>query len=280
MSDRRLTPANARIAHSSLRGQLEAPRFTAGTPARVTAPLTDLCAAPDGPRDRQLLMGAPVTVLERRAGWAFVMAGDDGYCGYVATHALGPGPAPTHIVTQRQSHLYRAPDLKSPEIAALSMGARLSLSAMENGFGACAGGFIPAQHITPIDTPAADPVAIAESLIGTPYLWGGNSAMGIDCSGLVQLSWRMAGRPAAGDSDLQAASLGTPLPDTAPLQRGDLIFWKGHVAILTGPDQIIHANGHTMSVAYEDLSAAIARIRTASGPTGSGAPTLRRRDAR
>lgn len=280
MTDRRLTPANGRVAHASLRGLIEAGRFTRGRPARIRPPVTDLLAAPEGARDRQLLMGTPVTVLERRAGWAYVIAGDDGYCGYVATRALAPPQAATHIVTQRSSHLYSAADLKSPDRLAVSMGTRLAITGVERGFALTGEGLaIPAQHIAPLDTALPDPVAVAESLLGTPYLWGGNSAFGLDCSGLVQLCWRMAGRAAPGDSDLQAREMGEVLPDRAKLKRGDLLFWKGHVAIVVDPKRIIHANGHTMSVAYEDTAAAIERIAGASGPTGAGQVTCRRRGA-
>ncbi len=274
--DRRLTPFSGRVAHVSLKGLVAADRFTRGRPARVVWPLADLCTAPGGARDRQVLMGASVTVIDRAQGWAFVVAGDDGYCGWLRGAALGVAQAPTHRVTAPASHLYTRPDLKSPEVAAISMGVRLTVEGTEGRFARTAEGlFAPLEHLTPLDAPPADPVALAESLIGTPYLWGGNSRAGIDCSGLVQLCWACAGRAAPGDSDLQARALGAALPPRARLRRGDLVFWKGHVAIVTGPDRIVHANGHSMSVAPEGLAAAIQRIRT----EGGGEVTIRRRDS-
>ncbi len=273
--DRRLTPANDRVAHISLKGLVEAPRYSRGRPARVAVPVADLCAAPGGARDRQVLMGATLTVLERRQGWAFVVAGDDGYCGYVRTTALAAPQAPTHRVITPGTHLYTRADLKSPDLAAISLGVRLTIEGAEGRFLRTEDGpFVPAGHLAPLEAPPADPVALAESLIGTPYLWGGNSRAGIDCSGLVQLCWHATGRAAPGDSDMQARELGDPLPEDAALRRGDLIFWKGHVAIVTGPDQIVHANGHRMAVTPEGLTAAIARIRAG----GEGEVTMRRRD--
>ncbi|MFB2594660.1 C40 family peptidase [Paracoccus sp. p4-l81] len=273
--DRRLTPANDRVAHASLKGLVDAPRYTRGSPARIVLPVVDLCAAPDGARDRQMLMGASVTVLERRQGWAFVVAGDDGYCGYVRSNALGPAQAATHRVIVPASHLYSRADLKSHEVAGVSMGVRLAIDGAEGRFLRSQDGlFIPECHVAPLEAPPADPVALAETLIGTPYLWGGNSRAGIDCSGLVQLCWQVAGRAAPGDSDMQARGLGQPLPDSARLRRGDLVFWRGHVAIVTGPDRIIHANAHRMAVTHEGLADAITRIRAG----GEGEVTIRRRD--
>lgn len=273
--DRRLTPANDRVAHASLKGLVEAPRYTRGRPARVAASVVDLCAAPNGARDRQLLMGATVTVLDRHQGWAFVVAGDDGYCGYVRSADLAAPQVPTHRVVTPATHLYTRADLKSPEAAAISLGVRLAITGGEGRFLRTEDGlFVPAGHVAPLDALPGDPVALAESLIGTPYLWGGNSRAGIDCSGLVQLCWQATGRAAPGDSDMQARELGEPLPERAKLKRGDLIFWKGHVAIVTGPDRIVHANGHRMAVTHEGLAEAIARI----ADSGDGPVIARRRD--
>lgn len=260
MSDRRLTPANARVAAASLRGRIDAPRFVEGDPACIDAPVVDLCAAPAGPRDRQLLAGASVTVLDRDAGWAFVQSADDGYVGYVEETSLGMPRTPTHRVIARATHAYARPDFKSPDRGALSMGARLAVSAGHGRFVETPHGFVPAAHLGPVDERAADPVAMAERLLGTPYLWGGNSAFGIDCSGLVQLALALCGAPSPGDSDLQERALGVTLPPGTPPSRGDLLFWKGHVAWVAAPDMILHANVHHMAVALEPLAQAVARI--------------------
>lgn len=269
--DRRSTPFSGRIAHASLAGRIDAP-LTEGEPARVTAPIADLLARIDGPRDRQVIFGDPLTVIDRDRGHAYVMAGKDGYCGWLAETALGPVKSPTHWVGTPATHLYSGPKVQSHEHFPLYLGAKVTVTGEQGKFAETPEGFIPASHLAPMGHHAPDPVTIAESLLHAPYLWGGNSVAGIDCSGLVQAALLAAGHACPGDSDQQQA-LGTDIPEGAPLQRGDLIFWKGHVALLTAPDRVIHANGHTMSVAYEGLAEAITRIRT----QGEGPPTARRR---
>lgn len=272
--DRRLTPANGRVAHVSLKGQVGAETYVEGVWARVTAPFADLMHAPEGLRDRQLLCGARVRVLERRAGHAFVQAERDGYVGYLAEAALGPDLAPTHRVAAPATHLYPAATLKQPELALLPFGAELRVLGEAGRFAELAGGrFVPKVHLRPVDERADDHVAVAESFLGSPYLWGGNTRDGIDCSGLVQLSCWACGLPCPGDSDLQQAALGRLLAPEEPLRRGDLLFWKGHVAILADAGTLIHANGHAMAVSYEGLAAAVARIAAA----GEGPVTARKR---
>jgi len=267
VGDRRLTPWNGRVAHVSLRGRVAAERFVEGEPAAVAVPLADLCATAGGARDRQLLMGAAFGVLERRGGWAFGMAGDDGLVGWIAEAALGPPVRPSHRVAAPATHLYPAPDLKTREVARLSLGARLEVTGVDGAFARCAAGWVPAVHLRPVDAPEADPVTVAESLVGTPYLWGGNSRDGIDCSGLVQAALRACGRPCPADSDLQRAALGRPLrADEAP-RRGDLAFWSGHVGWMADATTLLHANAHHMAVAAEPLAGAAARI-AAAGVTG------------
>lgn len=271
MSDRRLTPANGRVAHVSLRGSVAAERFVQGEPARVTTPLADLLARPGGPRDRQVLMGDRVTVLERYEGYAFVMAEKDGYCGYLPETVLGADRTATHWVAAPATHLYRAPDLKTPEVALLTMGARLTVVAEHPRFLETAEGhFAPRPHLRAIGDWASDPATVAEAFHGTPYLWGGNSRSGIDCSGLVQAALLAAGIACPGDSDMQESTVGTPLPAGAAYRRGDLLFWKGHVAMAVSADRIVHANGFHMAVGYEDIADAVARIeRQGEGPVTS-----------
>ena len=268
MSDPRLTPFSGRIAHHSLQGQIAAQGFTAGTTARLAAPLADLLRQPDGPRDRQLLLGARVTVIDRQGSMAFVQAEADGYCGWLDDTALGPDHAVSHRVSAPATHLYPAPDLKRPAHARLSLNALCEITDAQDQFLRTAHGlWLPEQHLAPLSHPATDPVSVAESLLGTPYLWGGNSRDGVDCSGLVQLALHACNRPCPGDSDLQERDLGLPLPPGTPPQRGDLMFWRGHVAWVSAPDRILHANAHSMSVAFEPLALAIARIAADSPVT-------------
>ncbi len=273
MSDRRITPANGRVAHVSLRGAVEGPRFVHGERACVAAPLADLLAAPGGARDRQLLMGDAVLVLDRVDGFAFLQSEKDGYCGYVAEAALGAAVAATHWVCAPASHLYPAASMKQREVAALSFGARIAvIDEHERFFETDRGQFVPRPHLCPADTVMQDPAAVAEMFLGTPYLWGGNSRAGLDCSGLVQLALLACAIACPGDSDLQQA-IGVSVSGRAALGRGDLIFWTGHVAMALDGDRLIHANAFRMAVTVEAIDAAIARIAA----QGDGPPTAFRR---
>ena len=263
-ADRRTTPFSGRVALATLRGQVTAEAFTTGDPARVAVPMADLLAAPGGRRERQLLLGAALRVIDRQAGHAFVQAAADGYCGWIAEAALGPAQQPTHWVAVPGSHLYSGPSVQAAETAGLSLGARLRIVADHDRFLETAeGAFVPRPHLRTLGDWATDPVTVAETLLGTPYLWGGNSRTGIDCSGLVQLAWSACGLPCPADSDQQFAALGQVLPESEVPRRGDLVFWKGHVALVVDAARLIHANGQTMSVAYEGIATCIARVAAA-----------------
>lgn len=272
MSDPRLTPANGRVAHLSLKGQVKAARFVTGDWARLAQPLADLLRRPDGPRDRQVILGERVLVLDRLDRHAFVQAEKDGYCGYVALAALGPDHAVSHWVAAPASHLYATPSIKLRELASLTMGAQLQVVGEEGRFAETAEGlFLPRCHLLPLAERLADPAGVAEGFLGTPYLWGGNSRAGIDCSGLVQAALLACGQPCPGDSDLQWAAFGQPLPEGVAFRRGDLLFWKGHVAMALDGEQMIHANGHRMAVTREGILEAKARIRAQEGDVWLGA---------
>ncbi|MBZ4023177.1 hypothetical protein CKO11_11990 [Rhodobacter sp. TJ_12] len=260
MSDPRLTPFSGRFALEPLREQVAAEAFVPGDPARIAAPVVDLAVTWGGARDRQLIYGAAVTVIERRDTHAFVQAARDGYCGWVAADALAPHQIPTHVVATRGTHLYRHPSIKRGEQGALSLGARLTVLGHAGDLAQTPEGWVPATHLRPLAPPETDPVAVAERLLGTPYLWGGNSAFGIDCSGLVQLAFALCGRACPGDSDLQRAAFGDFLPEDTPTRRGDLCFWAGHIAMAVSPDLLIHANGHAMAVVYEPIDDCLDRI--------------------
>ncbi|PIE12021.1 MAG: NLP/P60 hydrolase [Rhodobacterales bacterium] len=276
MTDRRRLAANDRVAASHLRGQIDAPRFVDGSAAQVHVPVTDLLRAPGGARDRQLLLGAPLTVYETYEGWSFVQAEDD-YVGYVSADSLGAAiQQPTHTVATAATHAYTAPDLKSHERAALPHGARLAVEGINDTWAATPMGHVPVSHLVPLAHRASDPVEVALLYLGTPYLWGGNSIWGIDCSGLVQAACRACGISCPGDSDMQEAELGERLPDGAPLQRGDIVFWRGHVGIMEDDRTLLHANAHAMAVAREDFAGACQRI----ADQGDGPVTSRRRITR
>ncbi|MDP3898228.1 MAG: NlpC/P60 family protein [Mesorhizobium sp.] len=279
--DRRLHAFRDDLADAALAGQVAAPRFVAGRPARVTAPIADLRRAPrpDAGLDTQLLLGDDVLVFEDIEGFAWVQAERDGYVGYVGSEALSArADNPTHIVSAPRTFIYPGPDMKLPALRALSLGSRLAVTGLEERRGTsyallASGEAVVAIHLRQMDDHVPDYVAVAELLLNVPYLWGGVSAFGIDCSGLVQLSMRLAGRDVLRDSDMQAASIGRSLDAASDKRRGDLVFWKGHAAIMTDPGTILHANGRTMTVALEPLAAAIERIGYLYGePTGFRRP--------
>lgn len=261
--DRRLLRSNGAVAHVSLRGQVAAERFAEGEPCSVTAVVADLLDAPEGGgRDRQLLRGEVFTVLDRRGGMAFGFAARDGYVGWLSAADLGPMAAPTHRVSAPRSYGKSTPGLKPMgSVTPLPFGARLVVAEIAEGWARAEGGLhVPEGHLAPVGRVETDPVAVAERLIGTPYLWGGNSSFGIDCSGLVQAGLLACGVGCPGDSDMQEAALGRAIAPDAPLQRGDLLFWPGHVGWVSGAQTLLHANAFHMAVVAEPLEDALARI--------------------
>ncbi|MEC7258108.1 MAG: NlpC/P60 family protein [Pseudomonadota bacterium] len=269
-TDRRLLACNPRVAHSSLRGQVQAQRFSDGTMRAVAVPVTPILSGPHGARDREMVLGEVFCVLEDRDGVSFGLRPSDGYVGYVPSADLGAVQQHTHRLDVPRSYAKPTADLKTTEpITHLPFGARVHVAEQRGDWAqiTVAGQplYTPACHLAPVDRPESDPVEVAARLLGTPYLWGGNSAFGIDCSGLVQAAFHACGRACPGDSDLQEAALGAPLAEGTPAQRGDLLFWKGHVALVSSPDMILHANAHSMNVAYEPLTGAIARIKGSGG---------------
>lgn len=252
MTDSRLTPDPAKI--------------TMTRPMQLGAALADICRSPGGARDRQAIFGETVTVLSQADGWSYVQMTKDNYCGYIVSEALSAISPATHRVSAPATHAYARPDLKSPDQLSLTFGSLVSVSGNQSRFAQTPVGHIPMQHLTPVGDLATDPAAIALLFLGTPYLWGGNSRWGIDCSGLVQAALLACGIACPGDSDQQHHTLGTALPEDAPLVRNDLLFWKGHVALVLEPDLMIHANAHNMAVTLEPITDAIRRIAETDGP--------------
>ncbi|MCU0801710.1 MAG: C40 family peptidase [Rhodobacteraceae bacterium] len=268
MADARVTPHSGRIALEHLRGEVTAEAYVPGEACRVVVPMADLAASPGGALERQLPWGTGFTVVDRARAWVFGQSDRGGYCGWLREGAVDQAAVPTHWVHVLATHAYPEPRVQAAPAMWLSHGSRVAVGGVQGTWAMTDAGFIPARHLRAVGDWEGDAVAVAERFLGVPYLWGGNGAAGLDCSGLVQAALMACGLDCPGDSD-QQRSLGAEVTD-AP-RRGDLMFWKGHVALVAGPDQIIHANGHSMSVAYEGLTAAVARI------AAEGTPLLMRR---
>lgn len=265
--DKRLTPARPDLAAAHLKGKVAAARFVDSVRMQVVAPIADLksAPAPDAGLDTQALAGEIVAVYEREEGWAWVQLASDSYVGYLPEAALAADViAPTHRVTTRATFVYPGANMKQPVAETLPFGARVAIVETSGDFARLArGGFVFARHLAPVGSREKDFVAVAEGMIGAPYLWGGKTPLGVDCSGLVQASLAACGFAAPRDTDMQAKGLGEHLAiadDLVHLRRGDLIFWKGHVGIMRDTETLLHANGHHMLVASEPLKEARERI--------------------
>ena len=268
--DRRLHPYRPDLAAAHLRGRVEAPAFAEPQAMRVVAPSAPLRREPrpDAPLDTEALMGEAVDVYERHEGWAWVQLKSDGYVGYLPDDALRADiPEPTHRVAALRSFVYPGPSIKLPPLAALSLGAAVEVVGETGDFLVLAdGGHVFARHLVPLDHREPDFVAVAERFLHVPYLWGGKTSLGLDCSGLTQLALDAAGIASPRDSDLlEAIGTGVAINDQlSELCRGDLVFWKGHVGILTDPQTLLHATAYTMTVFREPLREARDRIRAKS----------------
>jgi cell wall-associated NlpC family hydrolase len=271
--DPRIHPFRPDLAAKHLQGQVAAQRFVEGVRHQVIEPIADLRRAPshEAMLDTQALLGERVMVYETTdEGWAWGQLETDGYVGWLSANALGPnGSIPTHRVTAARTLGFPGPDIKLPPMTALPMGAMLAIVRQDERFAVNAFGWhFPLVHLAPVKAKQPDFVAVAETLLGAPYLWGGKTSLGIDCSGLVQVALQAAGITCLRDSYMQELALGK-LSSFADLRRGDLIFWKGHVAIARDATTLIHANAHHMMAAIEPAAEAIMRIKAAGGEVTS-----------
>lgn len=268
--DRRRHPVRPDLAALDYEGRAEATRFVEGEVLQVTADRLAIRPEPRSDRsiDTEALRGEWVTVYEQTPeGWAWGQLDTDGYVGWLSSDGLGPVMAATHRVRALRTFRYPGADLKVPPLGLLSMGSKVTVTGQTETRGLtyavlADGSAVVAKHLVPVDAREEDWVSAAEEFLGTPYLWGGRTSLGLDCSALVQLAAQAGGVDLPRDSDMLEAEAGAEIPhdDPSALTRGDLLFWKGHVGIVAGPNRLLHANGHTMTVAFEPLDKAIERI--------------------
>jgi cell wall-associated NlpC family hydrolase len=269
--DRRLTPARADLAAEHLRGLVDAPRYAKGRGLRIVAASAPLRRSPraGAPLETEALHGESVTIYDDQGGWGWAQLERDQYVGYLPAASLGARTEPTHRVAALRTHAYPGPAIKLPPRMALSLGARLTIVGHEGDFAVSEDGlYVWSRCLAELGTREPDAVAVAKLFLDTPYLWGGRTSEGIDCSGLVQTALTAAGVASPRDSDMQEAVLGEPVAiddPEAPLARCDLVFWKGHVGIMRDPVTLLHANGWHMKTVSEPLAEARDRIAANGG---------------
>ncbi|SRR5579883_1853207 len=268
MADKRVTPARADLAAAHLKGQVEAPRYAEGEGFSVGVGRTGLRVRPsDGAaQDSELLFGENFTVYDRAGGWAWGQASNDLYVGYVREDALAAPFAAEAQVTALLAPVFSAPDLKTPVQDLLPLNARVPVKVRQGDYVRMGEGWLHQRHLAPLLD--KDFVAVAERFLGAPYVWGGKTAMGLDCSGLIQTALQAVGKTAPRDTDMMEKALGEPV-SLSDLRRGDLVFWKGHMGVMLDQTRLLHANAFHMVVAVEPLADAISRIEQVAGPVTS-----------
>ncbi len=270
--DPRLNAYRADLADARLEGKVAAGRYVDGVQRQVIEPVANVHAEPrnDAQCISQALMGERVMVFDEHEGWAWGQLADDGYVGYLPAAALSAELVePTHRVSVLSSYLYTAPAIKTQPVIAVYLNSKLKVTGFEGDFARLADGrFAWASHLRPIAEVAADPAGIAEQFHYVPYLWGGKTKAGVDCSGLIQTSYGAAGLDCPRDSDMMQQTIGKPLliNDLSGLQRGDLVFWQGHMGMMLDAERLIHANGYHMATVIEPLCDAVERIGAMFGP--------------
>lgn len=288
--DPRLHAFRDDLADASLSDCVTAGRYVTHTDARIIQRQTIVRAKPDWnlPRETEYLLGEPIRVFERKAGWAWVQSGLDAYVGYVAETSISvSAPVPTHRVIALSAPVHPEPTLKTLPKPPLGFGDRVRICETQGAWSRIDDkrSWLYTAHLKPLDTIAppqlamkadpvmadpvmADPVATAVRFLEVPYLWGGRNGQGVDCSSLIQFALNDWELPCPRDSDQQERMLGVPIPhhgDERDLKRNDIVFWPGHVGIMMDATQIVHANATDMAVKVWNLDRLEAYIEDIEG---------------
>ena len=239
--------------------------------ASVTAPRTWLLRKPSksAPQETELLFGFEFRIDQLKKNWAYGQATSPlsqdvpGYTGWVRRKNLAENAAlRTHYISALKAPIFKKADIKSRVKGLLHMGAQINAARISDIFvELSSGGYIHRKHLQPLGRYVeTDYVKIAEAHMELPYVWGGVSTDGLDCSGLVQSALRAVGKDCLRDASQQEESLGSVLKNTVALKRGDLVFWPGHVGIMSDGETLLHANAFHMKVAEERFNTARNRI--------------------
>ena len=268
MADRRVTPARSDLAAAHLKGQVDAPRFSEGEKFSVRAGRAALRVRPsdDAAQDSELLFGESFTVYDRAHGWAWGQAAGDLYVGYIKEDCLAAPFAAQARVSALMAPVFAHPDLKTPVRDLLPLNAQVPIRNRDGDYADIGSGFVHHRHLAAENE--TDFAAVAQRFVGVPYVWGGKTAAGLDCSGLIQTSLQAVGKAAPRDTDMMEQALGEKV-SLADVRRGDLVFWKGHMGVMLDAQMFLHANAFHMQVAIEPLDDAVARIRQIAGPVTS-----------
>jgi cell wall-associated NlpC family hydrolase len=277
MLDRRITPARADLAAAYLKGEVEAEHFAEGEKLMSLRGHNPMRAAPDSHAEQQteLLCGEGFTVYEQKNGWAWGQIASDGYVGYVHVLSLCPHVEATHRVRALSTPLLTRPNVEAASLGALPMNAVVRLEQECGDFFQTNAGYVTYRHLAPQGEFATDFVSVAERFLGVPYVWGGKTVAGLDCSGLIQTALQAAGISAPRDTDMMEKALGLPIydaqrGDVAPeARRGDIVFWKGHMGVMLDATRLLHANAFHMEVFIEPLEEAVRRIEKSGSPVTS-----------
>jgi hypothetical protein len=262
--DKRLTPARPDLAAEHLRGKVQAQRYAPGEACWIGAGIANVLPKPDALAglDTQAIFGEPFTVYERKGQWVWGQLARDGYVGFVQDTFVETGVmSPAYRVCALRAPVFARADLKSAHLGYLPLNAAISVASEEADYVELkSGGWLSRKHVSDFGSAEPDWVAVAERILGAPYLWGGKTPDGLDCSGLIQTAMHAAGLECPRDTDMQERALGSALAEGTKLQRGDVVFWKGHVGVMRNDTELLHANAHHMCTAIEPLAEAITRI--------------------